>query len=310
MSVALSPLRISLGGGGTDMPSFYQHFGAFFISAAIDLTVKVSIKRTKSEQEHESPFIREVIKHYGNLGYHYVINSCSKVLPGSGLGGSASFTTALLKALGNCEGKVPLSKEELAEAAFSIEHDKLGLSCGKQDQYSAAFGGLRSYEIDTTGKVSSRELAISDGFLKELQERLVLVASGTTRSSEVLLKEQLVKSTQNNPEMINNLLRVKEMGQASFNALSAEEFVSFAMLVKEHWQIKEERSKNMYSKRVKELHDFGLCHGALSGKLIGAGRGGYLLFCIDNQQKLFSALREQHLDFYPVTFDFLGTRTV
>jgi D-glycero-alpha-D-manno-heptose-7-phosphate kinase len=306
---ALSPLRLSLGGGGTDLPSFYEQHGAFFVSAAINLNVMATIKESSLQGKEESAIASAVMKRFGSPACNYQFQSYSEVPIGCGLGGSASFTTALIKALIALK-KQRLSRKELAEAAFDIEHHRLGRSCGKQDQYSSVFGGLKAYSINREGQVSHKTLSVSAEFLKEFERSLLLVATGITRDSEQLLKEQHEKSKQQDKAMMANLLQIKEMGLASFKALEQEDFLSFAELVKAHWQLKEARSKTMSNKTVSDLYEFALNNGAISGKLIGAGGGGFMLFCVQNKEKLRQALARKKIKTFEFSLDHEGTRII
>jgi D-glycero-alpha-D-manno-heptose-7-phosphate kinase len=172
------------------------------------------------------------------------------------------------------------------------------------------FGGLKAYSINREGQVSHKTLSVSAEFLKEFERSLLLVATGITRDSEQLLKEQHEKSKQQDKAMMANLLQIKEMGLASFKALEQEDFLSFAELVKAHWQLKEARSKTMSNKTVSDLYEFALNNGAISGKLIGAGGGGFMLFCVQNKEKLRQALARKKIKTFEFSLDHEGTRII
>lgn len=307
---ATSPLRLSLGGGGTDLASFYQAFGGEFLSAAINLKVTIQLQpKSMDVLEPLDKMSKVILSEYAIDKAPFAIDIHSDIPGGSGLGGSASFVTALIKAISTFK-KESLSQEALAEKAYYLEHEKMGLSCGKQDQYSAVMAGLRWYQIDTCGKVCHRALKMSAEFLAFFQDNLLLVSTGIFRQSEQLLKNQQQKSLALDKAMIENLHEIKARGRLALDALESENFSAFSQQMKAHWQIKKARDKNITSPYINELYDYGLANGAMSGKLIGAGGGGFLLFCLADKKRLISALNLKKIPYYPIVITNEGTRVI
>ncbi|MBV9126894.1 MAG: galactokinase [Verrucomicrobia bacterium] len=324
MIITRSPLRISLGGGGTDLPSYYREHTGFLIAAAIDkyvyltlhqtfvpeLIVKYSkLERVGSVDELEHPIIREAMKLVGVEAPGLEITSMADIPAGTGLGSSGSFTTALLKAL-HTHRKHLIHPQELAEQACHIEIEKLGEPIGKQDQYIAAYGGLTCFEFQPDGRVRAWPLKISQETLYNLEDNLLLFFTGYARSASKILKEQDDKSKKADPAMTENLHFVKDLGRQSQRALESGDLEEFARLMDVHWQRKKERSGGMSNDRINAWYDHAMAHGALGGKLIGAGGGGFLMFYAGDKARLRHALREQGLTEVRFRFDFEGTKTV
>ncbi|MBV9657061.1 MAG: galactokinase [Verrucomicrobia bacterium] len=324
MIITRSPLRISLGGGGTDLPSYYREHTGFLIAAAIDkyvyltlhqtfvpeLIVKYSkLERVGSVDELEHPIIREAMKLVGVEAPGLEITSMADIPAGTGLGSSGSFTTALLKAL-HTHRKHLIHPQELAEQACHIEIEKLGEPIGKQDQYIAAYGGLTCFEFQPDGRVRAWPLKISQETLYNLEDNLLLFFTGYARSASKILKEQDDKSKKADPAMTENLHFVKDLGRQSQRALESGDLEEFARLMDVHWQRKKERSGGMSNDRINAWYEHAMAHGALGGKLIGAGGGGFLMFYAGDKARLRHALREQGLTEVRFRFDFEGTKTV
>ncbi len=324
MIVARSPLRISIGGGGTDLPSYYEQHGGFLISAAIDKHVYLTLNRAFGEQiilkysemekvnsiaEIKHPIFREALKLLGITESNLEITSIADVPTGTGLGSSGSFTTALLKLL-HAHKKNPISPQELAEQACNIEIDLLKRAVGKQDQYIAAFGGLTCLQIGKDGKVTVSPLDIDAETLYNLEDNLVLFFTGYSRSASSILQEQNDKSNANDREMIENLHYIKELGLRIKDALQARKLDRFGVLMNEHWQYKKKRSDSMSNSAIDKCYDLAMRNGAGGGKLVGAGGGGYLLFYAEDKVRLRRAMREEGLDELRFRFEPEGTRIV
>jgi D-glycero-alpha-D-manno-heptose-7-phosphate kinase len=322
MIITRSPLRISLGGGGTDLPSYYQKHSGFLIAAAIDKYVYINVHRrfvngfllkyssleeaaTIGEIKH--PIIREALKLVEVQESNLEITSMADIPAGTGLGSSGSFTTALLKAL-HALKKNLVHPGELAEQACCIELEKLGEPIGKQDQYIAAYGGITCFQFLPDGRVEATPLKISEETLFNLEDNLLLFFTGYSRAASAILKEQDEKSRQADHAMIENLHFIKDLGERSRKALEAGELEEFARLMDLHWQRKKERSRMMSNDQVNAWYDCALANGALGGKVIGAGGGGFLMFYADDKVKLRRALREKGLMEVRFRFDFEGTR--
>ena len=324
MIIARSPLRISLGGGGTDLPSYYEKFGGFLIAAAIDkyvyitlhetfvsdLIVKYSkLERVASAAQLEHPIIREAFAALGIEGKALELTSMADIPAGTGLGSSGSFTTALLKAL-HAYKKNLVHPAELAEQACDIELNRLHEPIGKQDQYIAAYGGITCFKFLPGGKVEAWPLKISEETQFNLEDNLLLFFTGYSRSASVILKEQDTKSKAADATMTDNLHFVKELGHQSQRALEAGELPEFARIMDVHWQRKKERSGGMSNPKINEWYDLAMANGALGGKLIGAGGGGFLMFYAADKAKLRHVMRQSGLKEVRFKFDFEGTKQV
>jgi D-glycero-alpha-D-manno-heptose-7-phosphate kinase len=324
MIITRSPLRISLGGGGTDLPSYYRKHSGFLIAAAIDKYVYITlhqtfvpeliIKYSKLERvltvdEVEHPIIRESLKMVGIEAPSLEITSMADIPAGTGLGSSGSFTTALLKAF-HALKKNLVHPAELAEQACSIEIEKLGEPIGKQDQYIAAYGGITCFEFLPDGRVNAWPLKISEETLFNLEDNLLLFFTGYSRAASAILKEQDDKSKKADTAMMENLHFIKDLGKQSQKALEAGKLEEFARLMDVHWQRKKERSKGMSNDDINAWYDCAMASGALGGKVIGAGGGGFLMFYAEDKVKLRHAMREKGLTEVRFRFDFEGTRVL
>jgi D-glycero-alpha-D-manno-heptose-7-phosphate kinase len=228
---------------------------------------------------------------------------------GTGLGSSGSFTTALLKAL-HTHRKNLVHPEQLAEQACHIEIDVLGEPIGKQDQYIAAYGGLTCFEFRGDGTVAVSPLAIPPDAVTELEDRLLLFFTGYSRSAGSILKDQRDRSSLGDEDMLRNLHYVKELCYRSKEALEAGNCVKFGELLREHWEHKKKRSEGMSNERIDELYDLGLRNGAVGGKLVGAGGGGFLMFYADDRDRLRRAMRERGLEEMRFSFDYEGAKVI
>jgi D-glycero-alpha-D-manno-heptose-7-phosphate kinase len=324
MIIVKSPLRISLGGGGTDLPSYYREHNGFLIAAAIDkyvyitlhetfvneLIIKYSkLERVTDVQDIEHPIIREALKHIGMTGAHLEITSMADIPSGTGLGSSGSFTTALLKAL-HCYQKNLVHPQHLAEEACHIELNLLKEPIGKQDQYIAAYGGITCFNFDSNDQVKAWPLKIDQETLFNLEDNLLLFFTGYSRSASNILKEQDSKSKDNNRDMIENLHFVKDIGFKSKSALESGNLHEFANLMNVHWDYKKKRSNNMSNTKIDEWYALARQHGALGGKVIGAGGGGFLMFYAEDKAALRHAMRGVGLQEVRFRFDFHGTQVV
>jgi D-glycero-alpha-D-manno-heptose-7-phosphate kinase len=324
MIITRSPLRISLGGGGTDLPSYYREHSGFLIAAAIDKYVYINVHRRFVEgfllkyssleeaatvDDIKHPIIREALKLVDIRERHLEITSMADIPAGTGLGSSGSFTTALLKAL-HALKKNLVHPAELAEQACCIELEKLGEPIGKQDQYISAYGGITAFRFLPDGRVEAAPLKISEETLFNLEDNLLLFFTGYARSASAILKEQDDKSKKADTAMIENLHFIKDLGKQSQQALEAGNLEEFAQLMDVHWQRKKERSKGMSNQDINAWYDCAMANGALGGKVIGAGGGGFLMFYADDKVKLRHAMRERGLTEVRFRFDFEGTRVL
>jgi len=324
MIITRSPLRISLGGGGTDLPSYYREHSGFVIAAAIDKYVYITLhhtfvqeliikyskmERVTSVDEVQHPLIREALRLTEAEAPYLEITSMADIPAGTGLGSSASFTTALLKAL-HALKKNLIHPQELAEQACHIEIDLLKEPVGKQDQYIAAYGGITCFRFLPNHQVEAWPLKIDKDTLYNLEDNLLMFFTGYSRSASVVLQEQDAKSKQNDKEMIANLHFIKELGRESKEALEAGDLERFAELMNVHWEHKKQRSANMSNNHIDQWYQLARGNGALGGKLIGAGGGGFLIFYADDKVRLRRAMREAGLQEVRFRFDFEGTKLI
>ncbi len=324
MIITRSPLRVSLGGGGTDLPSYSKEHGGFLIAAAIDKYVYINIhprfvegfllkyshlEEVRSIDEIQHPIIREALRMAEIQARNLEITSMADIPAGTGLGSSGSFTTALLKAL-HAYKKSLVHPSQLAEQACRVEIDILREPIGKQDQYIAAYGGITCFEFAREGSVKAWPLSISEETLFNLEDNLLLFFTGYSRSASAILKEQDDKSKQSDLDMTKNLHFVKELGYRSKQALERGDVDEFGRLMDVHWKHKKRRSAGMSSPEIDGWYDCALANGALGGKLIGAGGGGFLMFYAGDKTRLRHAMREQGLKEVRFRFDFEGTSVI
>jgi D-glycero-alpha-D-manno-heptose-7-phosphate kinase len=324
MIITRSPLRITLGGGGTDLPSYYRRHGGFLIAAAIDKYIYVTVMRPfvegiylkYSRLEHvttvdevEHPIIREAIRMLGFRTPQVEITTLADIPAGTGLGSSGSFSTALLKALYAHRRRL-LHPDELAELACEIEINRLGEPIGKQDQYIAAYGGLTCFTFNPDDSVDARPLNLGMSTLFELEDNLLLFFTGFSRSASSILGDQKARSERADEEMLQNLHYTKELGLRSLDALEGGKPALFGDLLHEHWEHKRRRSAGMSNPFIDECYEIGRKHGALGGKLVGAGGGGFLLFYAEDHRRLRSAMAAAGLEEVRFRFDFEGTKVL
>jgi len=321
--ITRSPLRISLGGGGTDLPSYYREHTGFLIAAALDKYVYITVhqpfvdeiivkysrlENVPSVDELKHPIVREALKLVG-IRSHIEITSLSDIPAGTGLGSSGSFTTALLRALHMFKRNF-VPTRELAEQACHIEMDILHEPIGKQDQYIAAFGGITCFTFKPDNHVDVEPLQLSPETLHNLEDNLVLFFTGYTRSASEILKDQDSRSREKDQSMIDNLHFVKRLGYESKEALVGGDLGKFAELMHVHWEHKRARSKGMSNSQIDSLYELARKSGALGGKLIGAGGGGFLMFYTEDKRRLRRAMIDAGLREVRFRFDFEGTAVV
>ncbi len=324
MIITRSPLRISLGGGGTDLPSYYRKFGGFLVAAAIDKYVYLTLHRTfgdefilkysKMERVHavdeiKHPIVREALKMLGMEARHMEISSMADIPAGTGLGSSGSFTTALLKAL-HIHKKDFVPAERLAEEACSIEIDRLGEPIGKQDQYMAACGGITCLTFEKDGRVLVEPLKVSSETSFNLEENLALFFTGYSRSAGDILRDQDQRSRRDESAMLDHLHQVKQWGYDSKAALEKGDLDAFGRILNLHWEHKRTRSTGISNSQIDQWYELGRQNGALGGKLIGAGGGGFLMFYASDKVRLRHAMRTAGLEELRFRFDFSGTQVV
>jgi D-glycero-alpha-D-manno-heptose-7-phosphate kinase len=324
MIIVRSPLRITLGGGGTDLASYYRDHEGFLIAGAIDKYVYVtvikpftpgiflkysSIEHVEQVEQVQHRIIREALRELEPGTPQIEITTLADIPAGTGLGSSGSFTTALLRALHTYRRNI-VHPRDLAEHACEIEIDRLGEPIGKQDQYVAAFGGLTCFTFRRDGTVDAMPLALDDESRYALQDNLLLFFTGFSRSASDILKEQDQRTKVHDAAMIANLHYVKELGLKSREALEMGDLRRFGMLMHEHWEHKRKRSGGMSNPHIDSWYDLAMKNGAIGGKLIGAGGGGFLMFYAEDKIPLRHAMRQAGLAEVRFHFDFEGTKVI
>jgi D-glycero-alpha-D-manno-heptose-7-phosphate kinase len=314
-----APLRISLGGGGTDLPSYYREHGGFLVSGAIDKYVymlthtafqrRYLMKYTQTEivddvADIKHPIFREALQRHWR-GSPIEIASVADVPSGTGMGSSGAFTVCLLKALAQARS-TSITPEALAEAASEIEIDVLKEPVGKQDTYVAAHGGICSYTFHPDDSVDVVPLELASETLRKLRDNLLLFFTGEARSASAVLSDQDVRSKRGDEKMIANLQRTKEIGRQSEDLLLSGDLDSYAELMHEHWENKRLRSPGMASERIDMLYTLARRSGVIGGKLVGAGGGGFLVVYAQrpsDTRQAMAAAGAQELEF---DFEFGG----
>jgi D-glycero-alpha-D-manno-heptose-7-phosphate kinase len=331
MIIVKAPLRISIGGGGTDLPSYYEKFESTFISAAINKYIYISVhpifideiilkysemEKVLNVNEIKHPIVRESLKQV-QINKAIEISSFADIPSGTGLGSSGTFTVALLKALYTYKN-INHNSMTLAEDACRIEIEKLGAPIGKQDQYISSVGGLSRFHIDKQGNVTANPLQMDKHHRVDLEDHLLLFFTGYSRSANDLLREQDMRTKNSGPgaksagtnDMIENLHFTKELGLKIGHSLEKGQLQEFGELMNTHWEWKKKRSQNMSSGQIDQWYQIALKNGAIGGKLIGAGGGGFLMFLADDKRRLRKALREAGMTDVPFRFDNLGAQVV
>ncbi len=323
MILSRAPTRITLGGGGTDLESYYSKHGGFLIAAAINRYCSVlastrfydSIRLSYSETE----IVNKVsdIKHrifraaleYCGIDKGIELHSAADVPANSGLGSSSSFTVALLNAL-HAYKKEFVSRKQLAEEACHLEIDVLGEPIGKQDQYIAAFGGLTCLTFEPDGKVIVEPLRVSSQTLADLESDMLLFFTGKERKASDILCQQDKKSRGNDCQMLENLHHIKEIGLETRKCLESGKLRMLGELFHEHWETKKKRSDIMTDPFLDECYEFARKKGALGGKLVGAGGGGFFLFVCNGYDRiqLMEGMLSMGLRWERFHFDFDGAK--
>jgi D-glycero-alpha-D-manno-heptose-7-phosphate kinase len=305
MIITRTPLRISIAGGGTDLPSYYRRFGGALISAAITKYIYVGINQTFSRgyqvkyskfehvetiDEIEHPIVREALRRH-TMPPSIEIISLADIPAGTGLGSSGTFSVGLLRALHAAKRK-HLTAEDVAREACHIEIDVLGHPIGKQDQYIASYGGITYFEFRPDDSVIASPLAISNQTLTDLEENLLLFFTGYSRAATDILIEQ--------DKLTADIKLALESGDTH----------QFGRLMHQHWEMKRKRSSNMSNGDIDRWYEMGRDAGAIGGKMVGAGGGGFLLFYTTDRTRLRAAMAKEGLREVPFRFDHDGSTTI
>jgi D-glycero-alpha-D-manno-heptose-7-phosphate kinase len=321
--ITRTPLRISLGGGGTDLPSYYQRFGGFVISAAIRQYIYITVHRAfvpsyivkysqmetaESIEQIKHPIFREALRRH-DIQPNIEIASMADIPAGTGLGSSGSFTVGLLRALYALK-REPIATKDLAEEACHIEIDLLREPVGKQDQYIAAFGGVMCLDFERGGSVTVTPLRMHPATLHDLEDNLLMFFTGYSRSAGSVLEDQAKRTVQSDGAMLENLHFTKQLGLASKAALEGGRLREYADILNQHWEHKRRRSQGMSNDSINRWYDVARENGALGGKLVGAGGGGFLLFYAEDRARLRSAMADQGLTEVRFGFDHEGSKVL
>ncbi len=332
MLIARAPVRISFGGGGTDLAAYYQPYGGMVVSAAINkyfytmisaarpndgVQIISSDYNTFYRHDPDQPTFwkvglelpRAALSHFG-VEREYNVFLASEVPPGTGLGSSGSVAVTLVRALSTlCD--IPLSRHDIAETAAHIEIEKLGLPVGKQDQYIAAFGGVNVIRFNGDG-VTVEPLKASDDTLRRLEARLLLFFTGSTRESSNILHQQKRASEAGRGPVIEALHAVKDLAEQMRECLESGNLDGFAGLMDEGWQQKKRLAPNISNTAIDGYYALAREHGALGGKVTGAGGGGFLmLYCPQAKQAAVTkALEGEGLVRMNFVFDYQGATVV
>lgn len=326
MILTRAPLRIPLGGGGTDLPSYYTRFGGFFVSAAINKYVFININRPAADEyirvkysryeqvkavdqvQHE--LVRESLKML-NLGASIEIGSMADVPAGTGMGTSGSYLIALLLGLHSLKRDI-VPTWQIAEEACHVEMDLVSHPVGKQDQYIAAFGGLTCFEIERDGRVHVSPLRVPSHTVEDLRANTLLFYTGVTRSSLDILEDQKQDTTTGKQNVVDSLHITRQIGYEIRDALESGDLVCYGELLHKHWLNKKRRSGKISDTSVDRWYDLARSNGALGGKVLGAGGGGFLMLFVTPEAKLRvrEAMSTDGLREMPFDFDLEGAKVL
>lgn len=323
MIISRAPVRLTLGGGGTDLKSYYSKYGGFLIAAGMDKYVFISANRRFYDTIRLSYSQTEIVDNIAaikhrifkatlkllNIDRGIELVSVADVPANCGLGTSSSFTVSLLNAL-HAYKRDFVTQKLLAEEACHIEIDILQEPIGKQDQYLAAFSGITCLTFEKNGDVLVEPLKISDEALDQLESNISLFHTGIERSASEILSDQDERSKKDDSNIIENLHRIKEIGLETRKALERGNVNEFGELLNVHWETKKKRSHKMSDTFIDECYDVARRNGALGGKLIGAGGGGFFMFYShsDDKPKLSQAMKKMGLKPMRFHFDFEGAK--
>ena len=324
MIVSRTPLRLPLGGGGTDLPSYYSKFGGSLLSVAINKYVYVIVNKgfdkgikavyrkvetASSPDGIEHPIVREALKLNG-IQNSIEIFTMADAPGNTGLGSSSAYCVGLLNCLYAYKRKY-ISPQVLAEQACEIELDILKEPIGKQDQYMAAFGGLTRLDIDRKGKVEVSSPALSESAYERLENNLLMFYTGFQRSASDVLRDQNESTKKDEQAVVGNLHKIKDIGAKIISSLEEGDVDAIGPLFHQHWMAKRKLSGKISNPAIDGLYETGMRNGATGGKLIGAGGGGFIVFyCPGEKSKLRQAMKAANAPEFAFKFDFEGSKIV
>jgi D-glycero-alpha-D-manno-heptose-7-phosphate kinase len=321
MIIIRTPLRISICGGGTDLPSYYNIKDSFCISVAINKYIYIIINNSFRKGFHlkysrtefkkkihkiKHPIFREALNHFKIKNQNIEIISIAELQSGTGLGSSGTFTVGLVNALAKYKKK-KISKKQIADIACDIEINKLKQNVGKQDQFIASFGGVKKFIFKKNKPVRISNVSITKKNLNKFRDSMLIYYTGITRSADSILKNQNKQTKKNNLKIITNLDIVKRNAIEIEKNLIKGNIKKIGQIMHFHWETKKKRDKKVTSKRINDIYSYALKNGAIGGKLIGAGGGGYLMFITKQKNKLEKSLKKFNLEKLNFNFDFNGT---
>jgi len=322
MIVSRAPVRISLGGGGTDLKSYYSRFGGFLMAGAINKyvfimanrrflnSIRLSYSKTEivdSVDQIQHPIFREALKMM-EISEGIELVSIADVPANCGLGTSSTFTVALLNSLHQFKREY-IGLRELAEEACTLEIDRLGHPIGKQDQYASAFGEINAYWFEKDGCVRIEPVRISSEKIHELERNILLFYVGNERSADEILSVQDKKTSTGDQKTIESLHKIKEIGLETKKAFEAGQIDKFGEFLHDHWLTKRKLSDKISDSRIEEIYETGRKNGAIGGKIIGAGGGGFMMFyCPGSTTRLIEAMAKMNIHPMWFRFDFEGAK--
>jgi D-glycero-alpha-D-manno-heptose-7-phosphate kinase len=325
MIITRTPFRLTLGGGGTDLPSFYREHGGFVLAVGIDKYMylnintpivddKIRIRYTQSElvdhvDQVEHTLAREALRHF-NIPTGVEVVSIADIPSGTGLGSSSCYMVGLLNGL-HALMQNQATPWQLAEEACHIELEVLQKPIGKQDQYMAAFGGLTTLEIGTDGVVRAMPLSLSVDLVEALENNLLLFYTGETRNATSILTQQDQSTKRRDAVVVTSLCEIKDIGLEIRDAITGGNLHRFGELLDVHWQAKKRLSNGISNPQIDAWYDLARHHGAIGGKISGAGGGGFLmLYCEERKQELRAAMRDARLRELHFRLEFEGSKVV
>ena len=322
MIVSKTPLRITLAGGGTDLPSYYNKNSGYVISMAIDKNIYISVNKTfvnyfqlkysdyekvKNVSDIKHNLIRENLKYF-NIKDKLEISSIADVPSGTGLGSSGSFGVGLFNALQKLKN-LNLSKRQIALESSKIEMEKVKAKVGHQDNIIAAYGGITEQNYNSKF-IRISKMKITRNFRNVVDKNLVMFYTNLNRSASDILSNQDKLSKLDNKKIIYNLNETKKLGLEVRKLIIEDKFHEYHRILKEHWKIKKLRDKNISNSKINQMFDFGIKNGAMSGKLIGAGGGGFLLFYTRNKKSLVEAFKKKKVPDFKFTLNINGSEII
>jgi D-glycero-alpha-D-manno-heptose-7-phosphate kinase len=325
MIVSRTPFRITLGGGGTDLPSYYKDHGGFIFSFCLSkymyvcinrpsaddlIRLKYSISESVESLDHLQHDIAKACLQRVGIDSKIEIASLSDIPAGSGLGSSSTYTVGLLNGLHSLNGNYK-SLEFLADEACTIEMYILNKPMGKQDQYLAALGGFVVLEIDKDGNVKSKKINLDKAIMNELNRNLLIFYTGQQRKNNKILKEQDDSTKSNKEEVLNSLHYIKDSGYKILDIVQSGNIDDLGIMFRDHWEMKKKLSSGVTNQRIDSIYSVALKNGAIGGKISGAGGGGFFTFyCNKNHQKLRNAMQAEGLKELEYSFDLDGSKII